>query len=80
MANLVKRNPSQEPVDTPDLENDDTNLSVMRRNLALVVTLLLVVVALVAAFQIGAMPVLDKLLPLIAVVFTFFFGQKANKK
>ena len=51
----------------------------LRRDLALAATGLLVIVALIAAFQIGAMPVLDKLLPLVAIIFGFFFGRRSNK-
>jgi hypothetical protein len=51
----------------------------LRRDLALAATGLLVIIALIAAFQIGAMPVLDKLLPLVAIIFGFFFGRRSNK-
>jgi len=51
----------------------------VRRDLAIAAVGLLVVIALVAAFQNGAMLVLDKLLPLVAIIFGFFFGHKATK-
>jgi hypothetical protein len=40
---------------------------------------LVVIVALVAAYQEGAMPVLDKILPLVTLALGFFFGQRAAK-
>jgi hypothetical protein len=51
----------------------------LRRDLAFAATGLLVIIALIAVFQIGAMPVLDKLLPLVAIIFGFFFGRRSNK-
>jgi hypothetical protein len=42
-------------------------------------TVLLVIIALVAAFQMGAMTVLDKMLPLVAIIFGFFFGHRARR-
>jgi hypothetical protein len=61
------------------LRQEDPATARIRRDLALIVTGLLVVIALVAAFQIGAMPVLDKMLPLVAIIFGFFFGHRASK-
>jgi hypothetical protein len=49
------------------------------RHLALAATGLPIIIALIAALQIGAMPVLDKLLPLVAIIFGFFFGRRSNK-
>jgi hypothetical protein len=37
---------------------------------------LLGILALVASFQTGAMPVLEKVLPLVTLVFGYFFGQR----
>lgn len=51
----------------------------IRRELALTMTGLIAVIALVAVFQSGAMPVLDKVLPLVTLAFGFFFGQRAAK-
>jgi len=50
-----------------------------RRELALIIIGLVGVIALVAVFQNGAMPVLDKFLPLATLAAGFFFGQQAAK-
>jgi hypothetical protein len=50
----------------------------IRRDLALIATALLVVLAVVASIQDGAMPVFEKLLPLVAMIFGFFFARKGG--
>jgi hypothetical protein len=50
-----------------------------RRELTRAVTSLLIILSVIAAFQKGALPVLDKLLPLVAIIFGFFFGHKTNR-
>ena len=50
----------------------------IRRDLALIATILLVVLAVVASIQGGAMPVFEKLLPLVAMIFGFFFARKGG--
>jgi len=45
----------------------------------LIATGLIAFIALVAVFQYGAMPVLDKVLPIVTLAFGFFFGQRAAK-
>jgi hypothetical protein len=50
----------------------------IRRDLALIATILVVVLAVVASIQDGAMPVLEKLLPLVAMIFGFFFASKGG--
>ncbi len=50
-----------------------------RRELALIIIGLVSVIALVAAFQNGAMPVLDNFLPLATLAVGFFFGQQVAK-
>jgi uncharacterized protein YacL len=58
---------------------EDPVMTLIRRELALIITGLVVVIALVASFQIGAMPVLDKVLPLVTLIVGFFFGHKTSK-
>jgi hypothetical protein len=60
------------------LNQDRMAASHIRRDLAIAFTVLLVIIAVMAALQNGAMPVLDKLLPLVAIIFGFFFGHKSN--
>jgi hypothetical protein len=48
----------------------------LRGELALMMIALLGILALVASFQTGAMPVLEKVLPLVTLVFGYFFGQR----
>lgn len=50
----------------------------LRGQLAWIVTILFVGLALTAAYQAGAMPVLEKLLPLVALIFGFFFGTRGR--
>lgn len=57
----------------------DRLIHLVRRDLAVTITSLVVIVALVAAFQNGAMPVLDKVLPLVMLAFGFFFGHRAGR-
>jgi hypothetical protein len=47
--------------------------------LALIIIGLVSIIALVAVFQSGAMPVLDKFLPLATLALGFFFGQQVAK-
>ena len=79
MQQNEQTDPSQSDKQVVEALHEDSSAVRIRRDLALIMTGLLVVMALVAAFQIGAMPVLDKMLPLIAIVFGFFFGHKASK-
>jgi hypothetical protein len=51
----------------------------IRRELALILVGFIVVVALIAVMQSGAMPILDKFLPAIMLVLGFFFGQKTSR-
>jgi hypothetical protein len=60
-------------------DNQEIVVEYLRRDLALIVTGLLVVIVIVATFQAGAMPVLDKMLPLVTLIFGFFFGQRARR-
>jgi fatty acid desaturase len=64
-----------------DVDEHKTELEThrTRRELALIVTGLITVIALVAVFQNGAMPVLDKVLPMVTLAFGFFFGQRAAR-
>lgn len=59
-------------------DGKDTATPRLRRDLAVTVMILVAVISVVATFQSGAMPVLDKMLPLLALVFGFFFGQKTG--
>lgn len=58
--------------------NRDTTVMIIRRELALILVGFIVIVALVAVVQSGAMSILDKFLPAIMLVLGFFFGQRAN--
>ena len=62
-------------------EKKTTEMTAMsiRRELALILVGFIVVVALIAVMQSGAMPILDKFLPAIMLVIGFFFGQKSNQ-
>jgi len=73
--------PEEEKKDFVDSEHkmSDRLVHLVRRDLAVIITSLVVVVALVAAFQNGAMPVLDKVLPLVMLAFGFFFGHRASR-
>ena len=62
-----------------ELSHSDAIIPYLRRDLALIVTGLVVIVAIVASFQIGAMPVLDKILPLVTLLLGFFFGPRVSK-
>lgn len=72
-------NDSETISNAPRLRREDPVAAQIRGNLAFITVGLLVVIALIAAFQIGAMPVLDKMLPLVAIIFGFFFGHRASK-
>lgn len=50
-----------------------------RNGLALLVAALVATISLVAAIQNGAMPVLDKILPLLTLAFGFYFGQQSGR-
>lgn len=73
--------PQDKDIITEDDESDLNGLkaTLIRRDLALIVTGLVVAVALIATFQSGALPVLDKILPLVTLAFGFFFGHRASK-
>lgn len=59
-------------------DNGDRTLMLTRRELALILVGFIVIVALVAVVESGAMPILDKFLPAIMLVLGFFFGQRSN--
>lgn len=61
-------------------EQDNAVTSRIRRELAVLAAILLVIISTIAAFQNGAMPVLDKLFPLLVVVFAFFFESKSHSR
>ncbi len=72
--------PGNDEIDsTGDDEKTDAEVHQTRRELALLMTGLVGVIALVAVFQDGAMPVLDKVLPFLTLAFGWFFGQQAAK-
>jgi hypothetical protein len=73
--------PEEAKDDLVDSKNNmsDRLVHLVRRDLAVIITGLVVIVALVAAFQNGAMPVLDKVLPLVMLAFGFFFGHRAGR-
>ena len=75
----TRRKPPIKPARPIRPGREDSAASRIRRNLAIMVTALLIVIALIATFQIGAMPVLDKLLPLVAIIFGLFYGHRAGK-
>jgi hypothetical protein len=62
--------PRVRPQKTPDTEAGN-----VRNHLAIMVVSLLVVLALVAAVQSGALPVLQYLSPIIGAIFGFYFGR-----
>lgn len=59
---------------------EDPVMTLIRRELALIIVGLVVIIALVASFQIGAMTVLDKVLPLVTLIVGFFFGHKTSNR
>jgi hypothetical protein len=65
--------------DEREKKNTDATAMSIRRELALILVGFIVVVALIAVVQTGAMPILDKFLPAIMLVLGFFFGQKSNQ-
>ena len=71
--------PTDEPYPPAEQRQEETTSLRTRRELAWAVTGLLIVVSVIAAFQKGALPVMDKVLPLAAIIFGFFFGNKTNK-
>lgn len=76
---MPRRNNSRSKISTSsNPKQRNITAAHIRRDLAMAITILLIIVAMIAAFQIGAMPVLDKVLPLAAIIFGFFFGHKAN--
>jgi hypothetical protein len=74
MATSYKPSTTKKRISTKEALSADR----IRRDLALIATILLVVLAMVAAIQSGAMPVLEKLLPLVAMIFGFFFARKGG--
>jgi hypothetical protein len=75
---------TDERMDSPDPDktvvkrtkaHDDLLAARVRQILALMFTGLIAVIAIIAAAQIGAMPVLDKMLPLVTLILGFFFGR-----
>jgi hypothetical protein len=58
---------------------DDEQTSNIRNHLAVLLTSLLVILALLAAVQIGAMPVIQLLLPLIGTIIGFYFGVRFGR-
>lgn len=66
--------------DAEESKREDPVMTLIRRELALIIVGLAVVIALVASFQIGAMPVLDKVLPLVTLIVGFFFGHKTSNR
>ena len=79
MSALHKRTSSETKRIEAEPKQDDYGAAQLRRELALIVTGIVSVIALIASLQVGAMPVLDKMLPLVAIIFGFFFGQRARK-
>jgi hypothetical protein len=65
--------------DKRETKNTDMTAMSIRRELALILVGFIVIVALIAVVQSGAMPILDKFLPAIMLVLGFFFGQKSNQ-
>jgi hypothetical protein len=57
----------------------DGHTTDVRNHLAILMTSLLAILALVAAVQIGALPVIQLLLPLVGTIFGFYFGYRAGK-
>jgi hypothetical protein len=60
-------------------KKDDGGTNEVRNHLAVLITSLLVILALIAAIQSGAMTVIQLLLPLVGTIFGFYFGYKAGR-
>lgn len=74
------RNPTKSATpDAPHKSEQDTTTADVRNHLAIMMTALLVILALVAAVQTGAMPVIQVLLPLVGTIFGFFFGYRVGR-
>ena len=79
MSALHKRTSSETKRIKAEPKQEDYGAAQLRRELALIVTGIVSAIALIASLQVGAMPVLDKMLPLVAIIFGFFFGHRARK-
>ena len=68
--------PIEKPQPPNEQNQEEATSHRARRELAWAVTGLLIVVSVIAALQKGALPVLDKVLPLAAIIFGFFLETK----
>lgn len=64
---------------SPKADHEAPSINTIRYQLAIMITALLVLIALLAAVQTNALAVLQILLPLIGTMFGFFFGYKVGK-
>jgi hypothetical protein len=71
--------PIEKPSSPAELQQEETTSLRTRRELAWAITGLLIIVSVIAACQKGALPVLDKVLPLAAIIFGFFFGHRTSR-